>query len=199
MAKYLFMKNLQQKTTIMKKQNTIRTLLGVTQEDIAMLLGVSRGQWSMYEIGRRDLPLAAKQLLAELLTHLQSPETINKGLSQFIQQDPQKLQLLERLLCENKYQQLRIARKITALEKKHAAKLKTLQVVDFITHRPQHKSAFVAALFQSMTRKASQSFETESTVLLIQYKLRQELLVHEKLLLESKLKKLNTDIKDNVR
>ena len=57
---------------IMKKERNVSSLLGVNQQDAAMLLGVSRSLWSMYELGRRDISLPVKQLLAELLTYVQS-------------------------------------------------------------------------------------------------------------------------------
>ena len=62
----------------MKKEHPIRSLLGLKQEDIAMFLGLSRARWGMYEIGKRDLPLPAKQMLAEMLlwTGLQSLEAL---------------------------------------------------------------------------------------------------------------------------
>ena len=37
------------------------------QEDIAMLLRVTRSQWSMFELRKRDLPIGAKLKLAEML------------------------------------------------------------------------------------------------------------------------------------
>ena len=44
----------------------IKNLLGIKQEDLAMILGVSRGQLSMYIIGKRNLPIEAKLILSEL-------------------------------------------------------------------------------------------------------------------------------------
>ncbi len=49
----------------MKKDHAISTYLGITQLELAMLLGVSRSQFSMFELGKRDLPLHAMQLLGE--------------------------------------------------------------------------------------------------------------------------------------
>lgn len=40
----------------MKKTATITHLLGISQQYMAMLLKVICSQWSMYELGKRDLP-----------------------------------------------------------------------------------------------------------------------------------------------
>ena len=55
----------------MKKDNAIRDLLGVSQEDLALLLNVTRSQLAMYELGKRDLPVAVKVKLATMLKLLQ--------------------------------------------------------------------------------------------------------------------------------
>ena len=44
----------------MKYEATLQQLLGLKQDDIAMILQVTRGQWSMYVLGKRNLPAKAK-------------------------------------------------------------------------------------------------------------------------------------------
>jgi transcriptional regulator with XRE-family HTH domain len=41
----------------MKKTDTLSALLGLTQGQMALLLQVHPSQWSMYESGKRNLPL----------------------------------------------------------------------------------------------------------------------------------------------
>lgn len=124
----------------MKKQSSITALLGLRQQDVAMLLQVHPSQWSMYESGKRDLPLAAKQLLAEILTYLKAPETTAKSLSQTKQQQTkQGQQYFEQLLLENEYQQQRLAKELAKLMKKRAAETSLLQLVDFLKSRPTSK------------------------------------------------------------
>ena len=64
----------------MKKIHPIRTLLGLTQEQIAMMLGVTRAHWGMYELGKRDLPLAPKERLGEMLQFIKTLEGKQKQL-----------------------------------------------------------------------------------------------------------------------
>jgi predicted transcriptional regulator len=58
----------------MKKETTLTQLLGITQLDAAMLLGVTASRWSMYSSGKRDLPTRAMVLLAEMLAYVKSAE-----------------------------------------------------------------------------------------------------------------------------
>lgn len=52
----------------MKDRRDLRMSLGMTQLKMAMLLGITRAHWSMYESGRRSLPSAVLQSLA-VITH----------------------------------------------------------------------------------------------------------------------------------
>ena len=177
----------------MKKENTIRQMLGMTQEKIAMLLGISRSQWAMFELGKRNLPAAAQQLLAELLTHVQSHETA-KRLTQPAKQQNEEQNIIENLLQENQYQLLLASREITTLEKKANATLKSLQVADFLSNRTESKSDLHNALLQSIGGKASRMLETQGSSELFKLQLKQELLILEQQLLESKLQKTNGNL-----
>jgi transcriptional regulator with XRE-family HTH domain len=175
----------------MKKENTIRSLLGVTQLELAMLLGVSRSQCAMFETGQRDLPLHAQQLLAEMLTYLQSTEATAKSI-QFA--PPQATQpQLERLLRENEYQQLLTARKISTATKKIQKQDRLLQLTAFLSSRDTSKTSaipFPAAL-TSKTRKAT---ETPLLEILTEQHMKQEILELEKLLLESRLLRMRSTL-----
>lgn len=62
----------------MQKRTTIREQLGVTQEELALLLKVTRSQLAMYELGKRDLPVAAKKQLSELLLYVMEQSATTK-------------------------------------------------------------------------------------------------------------------------
>ncbi|WP_309640757.1 helix-turn-helix transcriptional regulator [Flavobacterium sp.] len=171
----------------MKKENTIRTLLGVTQQELAMLLGVSRSQCAMFETGKRDLPLTAKQLLAEMLAYVQSTESTAKTARDASLYSNQ--QQLERLLLENEYQQLLVARKIAAATKKQEAHWRFLKLAEFLNARDSGKQA-TTGLPTAIVGKASKALEAPLSDLLTEQRHRHEILVLEKLLLESKLRKL---------
>jgi transcriptional regulator with XRE-family HTH domain len=51
----------------MKDRSDIKTILGLTQNEMGMLLGIPRSNWAMFKSGQRDIPLAAKEQLANLM------------------------------------------------------------------------------------------------------------------------------------
>lgn len=51
----------------MKNRAEMKKILGLTQNEMAMLLGVSRSSWTMFKSGQRDIPLASKKQLAYLM------------------------------------------------------------------------------------------------------------------------------------
>ena len=173
----------------MKKNYTIRALLGITQEDLAMLLGVSRGQWSMYEIGKRDLPLPAQQLLADMLVYVNSPDTAAKN-PLLASRNAAKQAQLDVMLRENYFQQLKIAKKITVLLKKQENRSRLAHLADFVAARNAQKGTTASGAVLLMTAKASQRVEQADTATLVKLEMKQELLVLEKLLAEAQLLKV---------
>lgn len=172
----------------MKKEIPIRTLLGITQEDISMLLGVSRGQWSMFELGKRDLPIPAKLLLAEMLQHMKSAEAQPKKTNTPPQATPQQL---ESLLRENEYQRLRLSRKIAEATKKQQTQERLLQLAAFLKHRETGKSA-PKVFFDRMAIKAAEAETTAFSETMALQHHRLEWLELEKQWLESKQQALRS-------
>lgn len=54
----------------MKHKKSLKETLGIPQEELAALLGVTRSQLSMYESGKRELPLTAIIELTGMLTYM---------------------------------------------------------------------------------------------------------------------------------
>jgi len=170
------------RTWIMKKETTLTALLGLSQHEAAMLLGVSRSQWSMYESGQRDLPLHAKELLAALLAHMQSYDAAAKSTTalQKITNDQ-----LQRQMQENEYQQLLIGRKIARIAKKQEAQARLLHLSDFLNAHHAYKNAN-PQLRQVITARTTPEREAEFSVVLSKLQYQLEILVMEKQFLASK-------------
>ena len=56
----------------MKNTAKLNKMLGLSQSDVAMLMGITRSQWSMFESGKRKLPPQANLLLSAILNHLKN-------------------------------------------------------------------------------------------------------------------------------
>lgn len=94
---------------------TLRSQWGLTQEELAALIGVTRGLLSMYESGRRQLPTPASIRLAELHLLLQQPATIKAV--------PAALQKREAALLAKTEKQLNARAQRAAMEAARAARL----------------------------------------------------------------------------
>ncbi|WP_284653287.1 helix-turn-helix domain-containing protein [Flavobacterium terrisoli] len=173
----------------MEKPSTIREILGFSQKELAMVLSLDRTQINKFELGKRDLPMAAKYLLAELLKVAQSPELSAKRLHVLEQQFFQKQQLVERLLKENQYQMEVMLRKITAAEKKYHGNVKALQMVAYLNNTPSDQHSISPTVLNAINRRASQGLENEGLSKMFQYKMKYELLVSENMQLQAELLK----------
>lgn len=167
----------------MKKIHPIRESLGLTQEQAAVMLGVTRSHWSMYELGKRDLPLPAKERLAEILQFLQTLENKQKRTPQL---KPDAAQLA-RQIRENEYQRLILEKKLAAAEEKHAAQVRLSLLTEFLESRATGAKKKAPLALPGQRKAASKV--THHEALLIDYRHQLALLHHEKELLESQMKR----------
>jgi transcriptional regulator with XRE-family HTH domain len=170
----------------MNSQETISTLLGLKQEEIAALLQVSRGQWSMYECGKRELPAAASIQLAEMLNHVKSAkaEASKHKAQQEKQETKQKLQAL---LNENQYQQLFVEKKVAALEKKQAASAALVHLVDYLENHTDKKRTHIKNLLPDIQTRTKKDIKSDNLTNLIALQIKLKVLQYEGSLLKATL------------
>jgi transcriptional regulator with XRE-family HTH domain len=103
----------------MNHRTSIREKIGITQEKLAILLGVSRSQLSLYEIGKRSLPRNATIKLAELLKLVnEKTEQENNDLKNNDLKNNEKKKIVEKLLENNQIKQYILDKNKNTLEKK---------------------------------------------------------------------------------
>lgn len=112
----------------MKNEISLSASFGLSQQDMALLLGISRGQLSMYEIGKRSLPLSALQKLASITQHLQTAQNKKTTAADKTWQEAYK----KKLLRENGIEQYQVRQKIEQLQKKQTAQEQLMGLADFI-------------------------------------------------------------------
>lgn len=172
----------------MKTRNSLRTALNLKQEDMALLLGVSRAHWGMYEIGKRELPPRASQLLFEMLEMLEKPEATAAFTSaKRKQQNETEQQVLTQLLHENQYLQQRLARTIATTETKQTAQLKLSVLMDHFGDTKSRKPKNAEAERSHKVLKALHQPADDNTATLLQQQIKLQTLQFEQKLLESKL------------
>ncbi len=191
MAKLLIQTKMPQKFNDMKNEEPISKIFGASQLEMAMVLKIKRTQWSMFELGKRNLPVSAKLQMSEMLNHVQSPKSKNakKQLLSAQQQDNTQ-QKLEALLRENDYQLQTVERKIAGIQKKQAEAVAALQLVDFLAPQ-EHKEDYYPGLLQMIERKAKRKAEENNDVVLITHQIKQAVLQHEEKLLRAALTALS--------
>ena len=169
--------------TAMKGCNEIRMQLGLTQEEMAMALGVSRSLWALYEVGKRDLPTFAFLALSELLKHVNKPEMTAKSRPNIAHDSPEINKALEYRLRENEYEQLRLAKEIDVAESKYASQIRRAQVIDFLSLQTDE------SIFKKSAKYLIKKIPSMTDSVLAELYLKQELLQHEEVKLHTKFNK----------
>lgn len=174
---------------IMKKQReeNITTMLGLTQEKIALLIGVSRAQWSMYDGGGRRLPVEALEKLAELLALAKSSDTTKLSNARQAQEKKQHQGTLQKMLLENSYQQEKLSLKIEATAKKYHSNLRALHWLQQGVAKEKKAPGDDPSLLHIYHGQATDSLEKNSWSQIEQYRFRLKVLKEEERLLREEM------------
>lgn len=158
----------------MKKTHTLRSLFGVSQDDLALILKVSRTSFAKYEAGSRSIPQTATNLLAEMVQHMCDASFKAAGVAE---QYTRKLKLVECMQKENDHLQQATSRKIKYVEEKCTDYLKALQLVEFLSVQASTTESDEAAILRAISRKATQGLKLQGFEKLFKLQLQLELLV----------------------
>ena len=168
----------------MEKDKKIRELLGLKQEDMAILLRVSRTQWSMYEIGKRDLPLVAKLKLSEMLAFIQEPT--NATVDNFVDLESEEAKtkkVFEKLKLINKHRQILTEYKLKAIEKKYEAGITALRFIHFLETKDQQIVPDQEMVLTVLKVKAEEAIRKNGLSLQAKYRFKLKSLLQEEELL----------------
>ena len=172
----------------MKKSETLRNILGgITQEELAMLLGITRGQLSMHEIGRRDIPLPAKEKLADILTTLHKNKSISAYSNSIIKTEKKiAYEWLKKECKELEYKVLLLDRKIEKVMQVRKEAFKALEVVQYL----ESKNAYPheQSLAKTIKKRVEKTLKKQNLQHLYELQLKKETLEMLKLQIEKKLK-----------
>ncbi len=144
----------------MEKDKKISALLGMRQEDMAMLLRVNKSQWAMYETGKRDLPLEAQLKLVEMLAFIQQPT--NEYEDSFLDVEGQKVKekkVVERLKLINQHRQLLTERKLQFAERKYEEAVIALRFVRFLKTNVQQIATEHHSQLDTIQSRAQEAIE----------------------------------------
>mgnify|MGYP003421691245 FL=1 len=162
----------------------VSALLGISQENLAILLQVSRSQFAMFELGKRSLPVQAMEKLATMLTHSQKKSTKSEVKKNNAVEEQN---LLKKLLLKNSHQQLLVERKIKALEKKQNALATSKKLIAHLLKNESKMKKNELAVLKSIEIKSKNQDIKNYATLLLQLEIKKEVLVFEEKLLQKKL------------
>lgn len=166
----------------MKKETNLKTLLGLSQEEAAILLGVSRVQWAHFTDGRRDIPATAKVKLAEVLSSIEENKKNPDEVTKLIETEKKKAH--DGLLQEYKaipFKELELDKKIKKSIQLREEAFKALQVVHYLETKKN------TGLSKFIKTRATNTLKKHSLEHLQELELKKESLQMLKLLLEKKI------------
>lgn len=114
----------------MKKVPEIKEMLGLTQEEIAMLLSIPRSQWTMFKSGQRGLPPKAMLKLAAVLQSVQNEKGESEEISRLLANEEQQTKMLlkeDEIKMESKRR--RIQNEIAIAERNRADAFAAFQTI----------------------------------------------------------------------
>lgn len=117
----------------MNKSQSIKSVIGLTQEEAAMLFKVNKSQVGMFVIGKRSLPTEAMLQFTNMLQHLQEDDQNAAAVKDiFIAEQKNKVEWLQREQMRLQIQQTKTEQQITAMEAKRADCFIALKAISFL-------------------------------------------------------------------
>ena len=169
-------------------KNNISTSLGFKQQELAQLLQVSRSQLSLYELGKRSLPIHAMEKLTIMLALAQKGK-VKSEMKKSISNEEQNV--LKKILLKNNHQQLIVERKIKALEKKQNALVTSKKLIAHLLKNEGKINKNELVVLKSIEVKLKKQEIEKYNTALLQLEIKKEVLVFEEKVLQKKLQSKN--------
>lgn len=169
----------------MQKGKTVSKLLGLKQEELAMLLKVSKGQLAMYETGKRELPVSALLSLVPMFQFLKEERLKSCSAEILKLQAEQQKKVLEHLLRENKYFQTEVSKKLKMAERKYQANMSAIHLMQYLENEATKKGVTPDALLELIEGRAESDLRKNNWEVVVKLQIQKEvLLAEEKILLK---------------
>lgn len=181
----------------MKSKQSLKSILGVSQEELSALLGVSRGQLSMYESGKRDLPLPAMLKLANMLAHMENRKTNSVVLDRIAKKERVAAhKQLEKEMNTIAYQKEQLGLKINVMEKLRQQSLAAIELAEFL--KADSKNEDNSTLVSQIENRAVKLLEKNSDFRLMQLQLKHQGLEQQLQWISQKIKSYENEALDGL-
>ncbi len=183
----------------MKDAANFKQLLGMKQENMAMLLQIPLSQWAMYVTGKRDLPLAAKQKLVTMLGFIYQ-NTNNNTDSVPIENNTKKQieQYINSQRLTNFNLQNTIQQKLSKTEKKYETATTAVNFINFLEAITENPSQEFKNLWNSIKQNAAIEIENNGVLVQEQFKIKLEVLQFEAALFQKRKKDIENATTTNL-
>ncbi|WP_300568508.1 hypothetical protein [Flavobacterium sp.] len=177
----------------MNNTATIKDLLGLNQEEMAMTLGITTSQWSMFKSGKRDLPLQAKLQFATLLENIQKKKQLSLDVQKLIKAERQRT--IDTLKQEHLKVQLkphRIDKKLSIVENRRTECFAALETVTFLENQKTNQP--IENLANSIRIRVTTTLKKHNLFQLTELQLKKENFEMLKKQLEQKIKEISNEL-----
>lgn len=171
----------------MKDSGNFRQLLGMKQEEMAMLLQIPLSQWAMYVTGKRGLPLSVRKKFAAMLGFVNQNKKQQPEIFVNITNQKHLLeQYIDNRIKENDKNQLLIKHKLSNIKNKYENATTAIQFINFLQTITETKTEKFQNLLDVIRQNNATEIEKNSILLQEQLQIKLELLQMEATLLQNK-------------
>lgn len=170
----------------MKRNKSFRALLGITQEEAAMFLKVSRSQLSLYELNLRDIPGNAMIKLHQAWQFADAAQKISeKELPFFKEQQKKQQEILKEEIAMNQLEQMKIQRKLNKILENYQSGINAFYAIKHWKKETEDNDHREKELLEIMEGRAWVKIDNNGRHVQEQYQMKLEVLgAYEKLLKE---------------
>ena len=163
----------------------IKKELGLTQEEMGMLLNVSLGRWKMFKSGQRRLPPRAMQQLTVLLQSVQNEKGHSKEMAKLLAEEEKRAKIqLKKDEIKMEVKLHRIQKEIAIAENNRAQALAAFQTIAQLRKEEVPDEGLILIIWD----RALKTFNKYSQYNLEQLQLRQQSLELMKTGIQQKIK-----------
>jgi transcriptional regulator with XRE-family HTH domain len=171
----------------------IKNVLGIKQEDLAMILGVSRSQLSMYIIGKRNLPVEAKLILSKLIATFSKKSKLKISNAILLQDANNAAILMKSIRINNEYKQIVLRKKLNVLERKYTEAKKTIALIDYMEASQDDSKNDKKQLYELIKKNAEKEIQKNSITKQIPLKIEIESLKTNEIMIQKQFSKFFSD------
>ncbi|MGX7666399.1 helix-turn-helix domain-containing protein [Flavobacterium pedocola] len=156
----------------MVSNRDFRTTLGITQEELAMLLKTTKSQIAMFELGVRDLPAAKMLKLVTLYNHVQSKQQENTTVIHDKAENAKCIPMLERELSNSEMEVYLLNRELEQLKAKYQKSVSVLELAAFLETETSEKDKLSQGLTEVLRIKAKRGIDKYGKTVQLQCELK---------------------------